>query len=147
MSTEPGGFLQWTDLDFLDNQPRVYPTISPTLSVAKEGATILNFWASQNWDKDFISSVAAILKTCAVEDVKIKHYIDNCFSNPELHPILLEWHRISVPAILRAMTTRMGKNGEEGEEFIGEYERKIEVMGKMGTVFPIPITTLTARKI
>jgi hypothetical protein len=117
------------------------------LSVAQEGATILSFWKSQNWDKDVISSVSAILKNCAVEDIQIKSYLDECFSNSKLWPMLLEWHRVSVMAIQKPMKTRMGVSHDDAEAFVRKYGAKVDEMGKRGTVFPIPITTLTARKI
>lgn len=43
------------------------------------------------------------------------------------------------------MATRMGTGGKETKE-VEDYESRIEEMGKMGAVFPIPVTTLTARK-
>jgi len=144
---KPGGFLQWTDLDILDNELRTYPTISPTLSVREEGESCLSFWKDQNWDKDFISAVSKVLQSCPMQDIQIKAYIDNCFSKPELQPMLLEWHRISLQTVLKIMMMREGKSGEEAEEFVNEYGKKVNEMGRMGMVFPIPISTLTARKI
>jgi hypothetical protein len=81
-----------------------------------------------------------------MEDVKVRDYFQDNFETPELQPLLVEWQKQTLPAILKPIMRRQGKSEVEVEEAAEDYMRLLEEFGKSGVVLPMSLVTLTGRK-
>jgi hypothetical protein len=146
---EPGGYLQWDDLDFQDDLDRVFPKSKEGApSVREEGQMMFDFYKSQGWSLHLMDSITNALISKSVQDVRRTDYVQVAYLRPELGPELRRWLGEAGIAVMNPIYKRLGqaRSDEEIKASNKDFIGRLEAMAANGIVFPMPMGTLVARK-
>jgi hypothetical protein len=144
--TEPGGYLQWTDWTYTNGWDNIYPSGEGELSLAKEGEMMYKFHGEQGFSYDTTGNVADALQDLPMDKVKVTDHTGASRKKPEIRGLVAEWHSRVIPLFMEMMSIRQGQSKEEATVTANNYREKVIEMGKRGTIFEVPITTLVAQK-
>lgn len=144
---KPGGYLQWTDLDFQNTIKRVYPDGAIEV-LQEEGDMILQFFRERNWSTNVVAKVSGALEKSAVEMeiVRVTDYGDAVYEKEELRATVLEWQKQSIGGIFPLVLKKKGMSEEEVERVVGEHVRRLEEFAAKGVTSLMPFVTLVARR-
>ena len=147
--TEPGGYLQWEDMDMQDSADRVHPMSSEAgLSVREEGQMVAEFFQLQGWSIHLMDSISEALKHCGVEGEVREDYTEVAYKRLDLQPELVKWHKAALCAVMVPVMLSSGKAKTlaEAAKLANEYRMKVDKMAESGVVFPMPMAALVVKK-
>lgn len=104
------------------------------------------FHGESGFSYDTTGNVAEALQSLPMENVQVTDHTGASHKRPEIRGLVAEWHSRVIPLFMEMMSIRQGQSKEEAAKTADDYRKKAIEMGKRGTIFEVPITTLVARK-
>lgn len=81
-----------------------------------------------------------------MENIQVTDFSDAPYHRPEIRPLLVTWHALSVPVVLGMVMLRNGSNEQEVKKVTDAYRETTLEIGMGGKVFRMTIVTLVAQK-
>lgn len=104
------------------------------------------FHGEQRYSYDTTGDVKKALQSLPMEDVHVTDHTGASHRRPEIRGMVAEWHSRVIPLFMEMMSLRKGQDKEQAAMTPDAYRKKVIEMGKRGTIFEVPITTLVARR-
>ena len=146
INTEPGGYLQWTDITYFHGRESVYPGGAEGLSCKAEGEMMFAFHHEQKYSHHMTGDVENALRSLPMEDPHVTDYTDVPHRKPSTRKLVADWHARSVPLVIKMAMLRKGVSKEETKKTTDAYREKVIEMARNGTVFQMTMMTLVSRK-